>query len=205
LYLCVINIDALTVYEINWPMKTNKFDLDNIMAITELNSGLEVEQASSLTAKFKWMQKEDETLRELRKHLVSLIEKYEDEYWTDVDKITEEQVEKSDRAEWLIEQHNLFIQKRKEIIRASLKERNLKQKDLAHILGRSVSYLSEQLNGLRQLSYNDLKILNRLFRIPLKELFDIYLEEDMRIRVTKVIKEYPDANLELNKEDLISA
>ncbi len=151
------------------------FDLDNIMAITELNSDLEVEQASSLIAKFKWMQKEDKTLRTLRKHLVSLIEKYEDEHWTDLDNITEEQVEKSDRAERLIEQHNLFIQKRKEIIRASLKERNLKQKDLAHILGRSVSYLSEQLNGLRQLSYNDLKILNRLFRIPLKELFDIYL------------------------------
>ncbi len=186
-------------------MKTIRFDLDNIMAITELNSDLEVEQASSLIAKFKWMQKEDKTLRTLRKHLVSLIEKYEDEHWTDLDNITEEQVEKSDRAERLIEQHNLFIQKRKEIIRASLKERNLKQKDLAHILGRSVSYLSEQLNGLRQLSYNDLKILNRLFRIPLKELFDIYLEEDMRIRVTKVIKEYPDANLELNKEDLISA
>jgi transcriptional regulator with XRE-family HTH domain len=205
LYLCVINIDALTVYEINWPMKTNKFDLDNIMAITELNSDLEVEQASSLTAKFKWMQKEDKTLSALRKHLVSLIEKYEDEHWTDVDKITEEQVEKSDRAEWLIEQHNLFIQKRKEIIRASLKERNLKQKDLAHILGRSVSYLSEQLNGLRQLSYNDLKILNRFFKIPLEELFDLYMEEDMRNRVKKVIKEYPDANLELNKEDLIYA
>lgn len=186
-------------------MKKSRFDLDNILAITELKSELEVEQASSLIAKFKWMQQEDETLRSLRKHLVSLIAKYENQYWSDADEITDEQVDKSDRAEWLIEQHNLFIQKRKEIIRASLKERNLKQKDLAHILGRSVSYLSEQLNGLRQLSYNDLKILNRFFKIPLEELFDLYMDEDMRIRVKEVIKEYPDANLELNKEDLIYA
>ncbi|MBL4887238.1 MAG: hypothetical protein JKZ03_02020 [Flavobacteriaceae bacterium] len=186
-------------------MKTNKFELDNIIAITELNSELEVEQASSLIAKFKWMQKEDETLKSLRKHLVSLIEKYEDEHWSDVDEITDEQVEKSDRAEWFVEQHNLFTQRRKEIIRASLKERNLKQKDLAHILGRSVSYLSEQLNGVRQFSNNDIKILRRSFKIPLKELFDLYMEEDVRNRVKEVIKEYPDANLELNKEDLVYA
>jgi len=186
-------------------MKTIKFELDNIRAITELSSELEVEQASSLIAKFKWMQKEDRTLKPLRKHLVSLIEKYENEHWSDVDKITDEQVRKSDRAEWLVEQHSLFIQKRKEIIRASLKERNLKQKDLARILDRSVSYLSEQLNGLRQLSYNDLKILNRFFKIPLEELFDLYMEEDMRMRMKEVIKEYPNANLELNKEDLICA
>ncbi len=184
-------------------MKTNKFELDNIMSITMLNSEFEVEQASSLILKFKWMQKENETLKPLRKHLVSLIEEYESEHWSNVDKITDEQVEKSDGAEWFVENHNLFTQRRKEIIRASLKERNLKQKDLAHILGRSVSYLSEQLNGVRQFSYNDIKILNRTFKIPLAELFDLYMEEEVRNRVAEVIKEYPDANLELNKKDLV--
>ena len=103
-------------------MKTNKFELDNIMSITMLNSELEVEQASSLISKFKWMQKENETLKPLRKHLVSLIEEYENEHWSNVDEITDEQVEKSDNAEWFIENHNLFTQRRKEIIRASLKE-----------------------------------------------------------------------------------
>lgn len=186
-------------------MKTNKFEIDNIMSITILNSELEVEQASSLISKFKWMQKENETLKPLRKHLVSLIEEYENEHWSNVDEITDEQVKKSDEAEWFVENHNLFIQKRKEIIRASLKNKNLKQKDLAYILGRSVSYLSEQLNGVRQFSFNDIKILNRTFKIPLTELFDLYMEEEVRNRVKEVIKEYPDANLELNKEDLVYA
>lgn len=186
-------------------MKTSKFELDNIMSITILNSELEVEQASSLISKFKWMQKENETLKPLRKHLVSLIEGYENEHWSNVDEITNEQVEKSDNAEWFIENHNLFTQRRKEIIRVSLKERNLKQKDLAHILGRSVSYLSEQLNGVRQFSNNDIKILKRTFKIPLAELFDLYMEEEVRNRVKEVIKKYPDANLELNKEDLVYA
>ena len=184
-------------------MKTNKFEIDSIMAITEFNSELEVEKASSLVSKFKWMQKEDETLKPLRKHLVSLIEKYENEHWSDIDHITDKQIEESDKAEWFTGQHNLFIQRRKEVIRTSLKERGLKQKDLAHILGRSVSYLSEQMNGVRQFSYTDIKILRRSFKIPLKELFDLYMEEDIRERVKEVIKEYPDAKLELNKEDLV--
>jgi len=186
-------------------MKTNKFELDNIMSITLLNSELEVEQASSLISKFKWMQKENETLKPLRNHLVSLIEYYENEHWSNVDEITEEQVQKSDDAEWFIENHNIFIKRRKDKIRITLKERKLKQKDLAHILGRSVSYLSEQLNGVRQFSYNDIKILNRTFKVPLAELFDLYMEEEVRNRVKIVIKEYPEANLELNKDDLVYA
>lgn len=184
-------------------MKTNKFKIDNIMSITVLNSELEVEQASSLISKFKWMQKENETLKPLRKHLVSLIEEYENEHWLNINQITDEQVKKSDRAEWFVENQNIFTQRRKEIIRASLKVRNLKQKDLAHILGRRESYLSEQLNGVRHFSDNDIKILNRTFRIPLENLFDLYMEEAVRNRVKKVIKEYPDAKLELNKVDLI--
>lgn len=184
-------------------MKANIFELDNIMSIIKLNSELEIEQASSLISKLKWMQKENETLKPLRKHLVALIEEYENKHWSDVDKITKEQIEKSDAAEWFVENHNLFIQRRKEIIKTSLKSRNLKQKDLAHILGRSASYLSEQLNGLRQFSSNDIKILNRTFKIALEELFDLYLDEKVRVRVQEVIKEYPDANLELNRKDLV--
>lgn len=186
-------------------MKANIFRLDNIMSITMLNSELEAEQASSLISKFRWMQKENETLKPLRKHLLSLIEDYENEHWSDVDKITDEQVKNSDRAEWFIENHNLFIQRRKETIKTSLKNRNLKQKDLAHILGRSVSYLSEQLNGVRQFSNNDIKILNRTFKISLDELFDLYMDEKVRKRVNEVIKEYPNANLELSKDDLLYA
>lgn len=58
-------------------MKTNKFELDKIMSIVELNSELEVEQAESLVSKFRWMQKENEILIPLRAHWASLIEDYE--------------------------------------------------------------------------------------------------------------------------------
>lgn len=183
----------------------NKFKIDNILAISQLKSELEVEKASSMVAKFNWMQEEDESLKPLRKHLVFLIEKYENEHWADIDDITDKQMEESEKAEWFTEQHNLFIQRRKEVIRNSLKERGLIQKDLARILDRSVSYLSEQMNGLRQFSYTDIKILSRSFKIPLNDLFDLYMEENVRERVKAVIKEYPQAKLELNKEDLILA
>ncbi len=57
-------------------MKTNKFELDKIMSIVQLNSELEVEQAESLVFKFKWMQKENEILLPLREHWASLLEDY---------------------------------------------------------------------------------------------------------------------------------
>jgi hypothetical protein len=89
-------------------MKTNKFELDKIMAIVELKSELEVEQASSLASRFRWMQKENESLKPLRSHLLELVEEYENKHWTDIDLITDEQIKESDNAELIVEQQNIL-------------------------------------------------------------------------------------------------
>ena len=184
-------------------MKAEKFKPDNILSINELNSELELQKAQSLIGKFSWMKKEDPSLGRLEKHLINLVEKYEEKHWANADDISDDQVEQSDLAEWMLEHHDQFIKRRKEIIRNELKERGLKQKDLAKFLARRATHLSEQLNGFRQFSRTDIRILNRVFNVKLEDLFDPFMEEDTRVRVKEVISEYPEANLELKKEDLL--
>ena len=98
-------------------IEMDRLEIDNILKIDELNSELEFEKATSIHGKLRWMAKDDSSLESVRQHLMFLIQKYEKNHWEDESKISDEQINESDIAEKIIYAENLFIQKRKEVIK----------------------------------------------------------------------------------------
>ncbi|RYE12818.1 MAG: hypothetical protein EOP45_22235 [Sphingobacteriaceae bacterium] len=55
----------------------NDFDIDDVLKIFELTSELDLERASALELKLRWMMKKDPLLKPLRRHLRELVKAYE--------------------------------------------------------------------------------------------------------------------------------
>ncbi len=98
----------------------DRLAIDNILKIEALNNELEFERASSIHGKLRWMAKEDSSLEPVRLHLKNLIKKYEIANWDKEDEITDEQIRESDLAEKIVSAENIFISKRKELIKGNL-------------------------------------------------------------------------------------
>ena len=179
-----------------------KFSIKNIEKINSLNSELEVEKATNLFLKLRVLAKENESYKVLRKHLSKLIKDYEDKNWSNNKNITNEQIEESDLAENIVQAENTFYSRRKEIIREKLKESGLNQTDLAKILGHRKSYVSELINGIRPFSKDDLIIINRLFKIELKNLIPTFIKEEKVIHIRKTLKSIPKNRIRLSKKDI---
>lgn len=180
-----------------------KFSIQNIKKINSLDSELEVEKATDLFLKLRVLAKENESYSVLRKHLSKLIKDYEDKNWSNIENITTQQIEKSDIAEHIVQAENKFYSKRKEIIRAKLKESGLNQTDLAKILGHSKGYVSELINGIRPFSKDDLIILNRLFKIELEKLIPTFIKEEKVIHIRKTLKSIPKNKIRLSEKIVI--
>jgi transcriptional regulator with XRE-family HTH domain len=183
-------------------LNMEKFSIQNIEKINSLDSELEVEKASDLFLKLRVLAKENESYNLLRKHLSKLIKDYEDKNWSNSEDITNEQIEKSDLAEFMVQAENKFYSKRKEIIRKKLKESGLNQTDLAKILGHRKSYISELINGIRPFSKDDLIIINRLFKIELDNLIPTFINEEKVIHIKKTLKSIPKNRIRLTKKIL---
>ncbi len=179
----------------------DKFSIQNIQKINSLASELELEKASSLFLQLRVLEKEDELYRPIRKHLRKLIKDYEDKNWTDEDKITDSQIKESDLAEALVQAENEFYYKRKELIKSKLKEAGLNQNDLAKILGHRKGYMSELINGLRPFSKDDLVVINRLFKIELKDLIPPFIKQDRALHIKKTLGMLSNNKIRLTKED----
>lgn len=183
-------------------LNMEKFSIQNIEKISFLNSELEIEKASDLFLKLRVLAKENESYKVLRKHLSKLIKDYEDKNWSNSEDITNEQIEKSDLAEKIVQAENKFYSKRKQIIREKLKDSGLNQTDLAKILGHRKGYISELINGIRPFSKDDLIIINRLFKIDLENLIPTFIKEEKVIHIRKTLKSIPKNRIRLSKEIL---
>ncbi len=181
-----------------------RLHIDNILKISRLISELEYEKAASLYGRLRWMVKDDESLRPIKEHLKYLIKQYESDHWNNEPEITEEQIKESDIAEKIISAENEFIQKRKELIKAKLKENNLSQKDLAKILGHRPNYMSELMNGIRPFSKDDLIVIHRLFGIPLKYLVPPFIKREVINHIKQTLKELEKENTKLKIADIES-
>ena len=179
-----------------------KFSIQNIEKISSLESELEVEKASDLFLKLRVLAKENESYKVLRKHLSKLIKDYEDKHWSNSEDISNEQIEKSDLAEKIVQAENEFYSKRKQIIREKLKDSGLNQTDLAKILGHRKGYISELINGIRPFSKDDLVIINRLFKIELEVLIPTFIKEEQVIHIRKTLKSIPKNKIILSKQIL---
>lgn len=179
-----------------------KFSIQNIEKIKALNSELEVEKATDLFLKLRVLAKENDSYKVLRKHLAKLIKEYEDENWSDNERISIEKIEESDLAENIVQAENKFYSKRKEIIREKLKESGLNQTDLARILEHRKSYVSELINGVRPFSKEDLIIINRLFKIEFENLIPTFIKEEKIMHIRETLKTIPKNRIRLSKKDI---
>ncbi len=180
----------------------DRLEIDNILKIDKLNSELEFERATSIQGKLRWMVKKDSSLEPVRQHLLVLIEKYENEQWGIESEITDEQVKESDIAERIVGAENIFIQKRKELIKGKLKDNDITQKDLAKLLGHRPNYMSELINGVRPFSRDDIVIINRLFKIDFKDLIPPFLKKDVTNHIKTILGELKNKKVRLKIQDL---
>lgn len=125
-------------------------DIREIGNIKRLENEYDLEKASLLERKLRLMIDENPDLKPLRKKLRDLIKDYEDREWSDFEKVTDLQVEESDKAEEIVNYEQKFIHKRKDTIRKKLKAYDMTQQDLGLILGHPKSYMSELINGVSQ-------------------------------------------------------
>ena len=146
--------------------------------------------------------KEDPSYAKVRDHLKQLIKEYEKKHWSEENKISEDQIKESDDAEAFVRNENEFLQRRKEIIRKKLKDNNLKQKELAEILGHPKGYMSELINGLRPFSKEDIIIIHRLLKIQLEDLIPPFIPQKRATHIKNVLEKYPASNVKLRKQDL---
>ncbi|MEA3497014.1 MAG: helix-turn-helix transcriptional regulator [Bacteroidota bacterium] len=180
----------------------DKLEIDNILKIDELNSELEFENATLIQGKLRWMVKDDSSLEPIRKHLISLIEKYESEHWSNESEISEKQVKESDIAEKIVSTESGFIQKRKEFIKEKLKENEITQKDLAKILGHRPNYMSELMNGVRPLSRDDIVVIHKLFEIEFKDLIPPFLKKEVTNHIKATLGKLRNKKVQLKIKDL---
>lgn len=182
--------------------KMDRLEIDNILKIDELNSELEFEQATSIQGKLRWMEKEDSSLEPIRQHLLELIEKYETKNWGTETEITDEQIKESDLAEKIVNAENVFIQKRKELIKEKLDENDISQKDLGRILGHRPNYMSELINGVRPFSRDDIVVIHRLFDIEFNDLIPPFLKKEVTNHIKITLGGLKNSKVRLKYKDL---
>ncbi len=178
-------------------------DIKEVENIERLENEYDLEKVSLLERKLRLMIAENQDLKPIRKKLRDLIKEYEDSVWPDFDKVTDSQVEESDKAEEIINLEQRFISKRKETIRKKLKDFDMTQQDLGVILGHPKSYMSELINGISQFTLKDLVIIHRIFGISLTTLIPTYLESDTQEKVRESIKKLNKPKLGLRKTELV--
>lgn len=179
----------------------DKFSIQNIQKINSLTSELEFEKASSLYLQLRVLVKEDKSYEPIRTHLRGLIKDYEEKNWSDDNSVTDEQIKESDLAEALIQAENEFYHKRKELIKAKLKDAGLNQNDLAKILGHRKGYMSELINGLRPFSKEDLVVINRLFKIKFEDLIPAFIKQEKASHIKKTLESLSNNKIRLTKKD----
>jgi transcriptional regulator with XRE-family HTH domain len=177
-------------------------NIQDIRKIEKLENEYDLQRASILDRELKLLIEENPDLLPLRKKVRQLIKDYEDNYWSNGDKVTEEQIEQSDKAEYVIGLEQEFVQKRKDIIRKKLKYYDMTQQDLGAILGHPKSYMSELINGVSQFTMKDLVVIHRILEIDLNKLIPTYLQSETRDMIKERLTRLNKPKLKLRKADL---
>jgi transcriptional regulator with XRE-family HTH domain len=165
---------------------------------------LEYETALSADRTLRILAKSDPSLKELRAQLRGLIAEYEKNNWSDVEKVTEEQIALNDQMEKFAESERRFIEQRKKLILARLKKLKLSQQEFGLLLGHQKSYISELLNGIRPFSQKDLILIHRLLKINLENLIFVLIPADTQKRIQGYVANLENVKLKRNDLELIT-
>ncbi|MFT7611997.1 MAG: antitoxin component HigA of HigAB toxin-antitoxin module [Parvicellaceae bacterium] len=179
-----------------------KFKLENILKVTAIDNEFELEKATAFFNRLRLLVKDDQSLKPLRAHLAVLIEAYESENWSDVDSLSEAQIQESDKAERMAARVEQHIQLRKDLIREKLQEHDLNQNALGEILGHRKNYISELINGVRPFSMEDIKVIHRVLGIDYVNLIIPVIKERTAKRIRIAIKKLNKPGLKLKEEDI---
>lgn len=88
-------------------------DIKEVMHTERIENEYDLHKASLLERNLRLMLEENPDLKPIRQKLRDLIKDYEDRNWSDLDIITDVQIENSNKAEEIIDYEQRFIQKRK--------------------------------------------------------------------------------------------
>ena len=102
--------------------RAQTFDVNKIIASGVIENELDHERAMVADRKLRLMAKEDPKFRSVRTSLRNLIIAYEKRHWKNVQVITKEKIRESDLAELVAEREQLFLARRKELVRDRLKK-----------------------------------------------------------------------------------
>ncbi|MFN8394232.1 MAG: helix-turn-helix transcriptional regulator [Bacteroidia bacterium] len=179
--------------------------LQDVYAIIQkgvLNSELEYEHAQVAERNLRLAVKEDASLKPVRDQLRTIIHAYQETHWRDEDEIAEAQIAESDRAEAQAEMERQFLAQRRQVIKDRLKELGLKQQDLGSLLGHSKSYMSELMNGVRSLSFQDSVLVHKLLGISLNDLIPTSISASTQRRLRASMGKLQSKNIQLDAESL---
>lgn len=186
-------------YKLN-VMKSINVDLDKILKKGSIINELDYERAFIIDRKLRVLVKEHPELTEKRSRLRTILKHYEIYVWTKAD-ITDNKIHESDLAELIAEQERVFLHKRKNLIRKKLQSLSLTQKDLGKILGhKSVTYISELVNGINSFTTHDLIVIHLLLKIDFKDMIPAILDADEREKLALVIHELKKPKLSMNEQ-----
>lgn len=184
-------------------MKTH-FDIEKIVEKGIITNELDYERALISDGKLRLLSKENLHFKNLRTKLRDIIEKYENSEWNDVNKIDENKLLESDKAERIAELERIFLENRKQAIRKKLKELELTQENLASILGhKSKTHMSELMTGIKPFTLKDLIIINRLLKIEIAILIPVFLSKEDQIKVKEAVMKLGKPKIKLTSEDLV--
>lgn len=186
-------------------MKTY-FDIKELINSGAITNELDYERALIADRKLRLLSKNNNHFKNLRTKLRDLIEVYENEEWSDINKISDEKIANSEKYELIAELERLFIEERKQEIRRKLKEYDLKQEDLALLLGhKSKTHMSELINGIKPFTLRDLVVINRILKIEMAKLVPTYLSEADRLKIKEAVQKLNKPKIKLTADDLAMA
>jgi len=178
------------------------FDINKVIKQGKIQNELDFERALIADRKLRVLSKENPDYKPVRKKLRDLIETWENKHWLADSEITEKIISESDLAGSIAENERLFIEKRKNLIRAKLKSLDLSQQAFGSLLGhKNKSYISELMNGITPFSLRDLIVINRLLKIDLTDLIPAFLSHNERIRIKASLEKLENIKLKLSKAD----
>ncbi len=184
-------------------MKTH-FDIEKIVETGLITNELDYERALVSDRKLRLLAKENLHFKNLRSKLRDIIEKYESDEWSNVDKIDDNKLLESGKAERIAELERLFLENRKQEIRKKLKEFELTQENLASILGhKSKTHMSELINGIKPFTLKDLIIINRLLKIEIAVLIPVFLSKEDQTKVQEAVIKLGKPKVKLSSDDLV--
>ncbi|SFD01077.1 helix-turn-helix domain-containing protein [Flavobacterium phragmitis] len=179
-------------------------DIEKLISDDLISNELDYERALVAERKLRLLSKESVHFKNLRIKLRRVIEKYENQEWSDVNNFDTDKLIEIDKYEEIAELERVFIENRKYSIREKLKDLDLTQGDLAVILGhKSKTHMSELINGIKPFTLKDLVIINRVLKIEIGLLIPVFLSKDDQLRLNEIVKVLDKPKVKLNLKDLI--